>query len=265
MNKILVIGGSGVLGSALVGELQQQAANFIIGSRHQFKADAYDQVNQAAQVPWTRVDLVTGQGLSQALTGVDTVFHLASSEGSIGRQSAETLMTRTLLKALEKSDVRHLLYSSIVGVDTIPYRYFQAKLEAEALIRRNRIPYTILRATQFHSFVDFALHKLLRLPVGFVPQQLRGQPIDVQAVAQELHRLAQLGSQQTILNLGGPEVFDLKTLVQIYRRYRPVPKLIVPIPAVGALMKSFAGGQNTCPWAASQSKTWEQYLIERYG
>lgn len=265
MKKILILGGSGVLGSAVVTTLQNEKISFQTGSRHQIKKDSYSTVNQSTQIPWTHVDLVREEGLPEALTGVDTVLHLASAPGKIGRDFFETVITRNLLNALKQSAVKHLIYSSIVGVDRIQYSYYRAKREAEVLIQESQIPYTILRATQFHDLVDFAITKLMSLPIGFVPKQLLDQPIDVKAMAQELVQLAQSGPQQRIINLGGPEVLDAGTLTKLWMKYRKVSKPIVPIPIIGSLMKSFAKGDHTCPEKATGSKTWEAFLAERYG
>ena len=265
MNKVLVIGGSGVLGSAVVNELQKNQANFLTGSRHQIKTDAYSTVNRATDIPWQQVDLITSEGLSASLVGVDTVMHLASGQGKIGQEPFEVAITRNLLKAVRQSDVTHLIHVSIVGVDKIPYAYYKAKFDTEASIRESQVPYTILRATQFHDFVEFGLSKLLSLPIGFVPKKLRLQPIDLDAVVQKLYQIAEAGSQNTILNLGGPEVYELGTLAKIWMQYRRMSKPIIPIPILGSLMHSIAQGNATCPEKAIGSKTWEDYLAERYG
>ncbi|GAB2569001.1 SDR family oxidoreductase [Spirosoma areae] len=265
MNKVLVTGGSGVLGSAVVHTFQQAQLDFLTGSRKAIKKESYSTVNQSTSVPWTHLDLVTGEGLSVALAGVDTVLHLASAPGKLGNEPVETVITRNLLKAIRQSDVKHLIYSSIVGVDKIQHGYYKAKRRAEVLIEESRVPYTILRATQFHDLVDFVISKLMSLPVGFVPKKLLDQPIHVDAVAQKLYELAQSGPQQTILNLGGPEVLDAGALTQTWMTHRKITKPIVPIPAVGGLMTSFARGEHTCAEKAIGSKTWEAYLAERYG
>lgn len=264
MKKVLVIGGSGVLGSAVVNTLQTNQVPFLIGSRSQIKKDSYSTVNQSTETPWTHVDLISGDGLPEALAGIDTVFHLASGPGKIGREPFETVITRNLLKALKHSDVKHLIYSSIVGVDKVQYSYYRAKLEAERLIQQSQVPYTILRATQFHNLVDFAISKLMSLPIGFIPKKLLDQPIDVDPVAQKLYQLAQADPQRQIFNLGGPEVLDAGVLTQRWMKYRKVSKPIIPIPIIGGLMKSFAKGDHTCSEKATGSKTWDAYLAERY-
>ncbi|GAB4056021.1 SDR family oxidoreductase [Spirosoma litoris] len=265
MNKALIIGGSGVLGSTVVNELQKNQVSFQVGSRYQIKTDAYSRVNQGSNLPWTKVDLLTGQGLKEALAGVDTVFHLASGQGKIGSESVEVVITRNLLEVVKRSEVKHLIYSSIVGVDQIPYSYYQAKFAAEKMIQESKVPFTILRATQFHNFVDYVLSKLLSLPVGFVPKKLRIQPIQVEAVAQELYRLAQAGGQQTIVNLGGPQVYDAGTLTKLWMKSQNISKPILPIPIIGSIFTGISQGNATCREVATDSQTWEDYLVERYG
>ncbi|WP_338871898.1 NAD(P)H-binding protein [Spirosoma sp. SC4-14] len=265
MNKVLVIGGSGVLGSAVVNVLKKQSIPFLIGSRSPVKQNSYSMVNRSAEVPWKRVDLASGSGLTEALAGIDTVMHLASGKGKIGHESFEAGITRNLLNAIKRSDVKHLIYSSIVGIDKIPFSYYQAKLEAEVLIRQSQVPYTILRATQFHNLIDFWISKLLSLPVGFVPKSIRFQPIHVDTVAQKLHELAEAGNQQATLNLGGPDICTLGTLTKQWMNYRKVSKLIVPVPAIGRMMGSLVRGENTCAESDSRSKSWEAYLSSRYG
>ncbi|GAB3964968.1 NAD(P)H-binding protein [Spirosoma terrae] len=266
MNKILVVGGSGVLGSSVVATLQQEQADFLSGSRKPIKNDSYSVVSQSTNTPWQRIDLATGEGLRQALEGVDTVFHLASAPTKIGNEPFDVVATRNLLNALNQSDVKHLIYSSIVGVDTIQYSYYRAKRSAERLIQASQIPYTILRATQFHNLLDFAIGKLLSLPIGFIPRQLKVQPIHVDTVTAELYRLVQAGPQQTIINLGGPKVYDVGTMTQLWMKARNVSKPVIPIPTVGSLMKSLAKGENTCPnKKAIDSADWEEYLRETYG
>ncbi|GAB3711645.1 NAD(P)H-binding protein [Spirosoma flavus] len=262
MKKIVVIGGTGVLGTSVVSTLQQQKIDFIIGSRSRIKTDSYSTVNQSASLPWTRIDLATGEGLTEALTGVDTVIHLASAPTKIGGEPFEVVATRNLLKALRQSEVKHLIYSSIVGVDKVPFSYYQSKFAAEKLIQQQEIPYSILRATQFHDLVDFFIRRLLYLPIGFVPKQLKFQPIHVDAVSTELYRLAQAGPQQAVLNLGGPQLFTLETMTQLWMKTHGVSKPLIPLPTIGRLMKSFEKGENTCTEKAVGSKTWEEYLQE---
>lgn len=265
MNNVLVIGGSGVLGSAVVNLLQQSHISFLIGSRDRVKLDAYSTINRSLDLPWIHTDLLTGEGLVEALVGIDTVFHLASGQGKIGPEAYDVVITRNLLKAVEKSAVKQVIYSSIVGVDKIPLSYHRAKVEAENLIEQSRISSKILRATQFHDLVDSWIGKLLRLPVGFVPPKLLLQPIPVSTVAHELCELAQSRGKQMRVQIGGAQVYPLGALSRLWMQYKQTSKFIVPLPIVGGVMKAVAQGALTCPTRAVNSQTWENYLKERYG
>ncbi|MBN8821565.1 MULTISPECIES: SDR family oxidoreductase [unclassified Spirosoma] len=265
MTKILILGGTGVLGSAMSNWLHNKQADYRIGSRNPIKTKSYSTVNQSSTDNWSHVDLVSGEGLTEAMAGVDTVLHLASGNGKIGRDSFESVLTRNILKAIPKSDVKHLIYCSIVGIDKIPYAYYQAKLDSEALIRNSQVPYTILRATQFHNLIDFFISKLMQFPIGFLPGKLLAQPIHVDAVADKLYQLILAGNQNTILNLGGPQVLDFQTLAKSWMRYRHISKPVLPVPILGSLMSGLAKGYNTCPEMATDSKTWDDYLQNMYG
>ncbi|MGI4871148.1 MAG: SDR family oxidoreductase [Janthinobacterium lividum] len=264
MKKALIIGGSGVLGTALAYLLQARQVDFCIGSRRQFKSDSYSPSQPDSTLPWRRVDLLTGEGLAEALAGVDTVFHLASDQRQVANEPFEVVATRHLLAALQRSNVQHLLYSSIVGVEVIPLGYYQAKLAAEQLIQHSGLPYTIVRATQFHQFVESLLAKLLKFPIGLVPRQLVVQPIDALVVAQALLAAAQRRPQEGILAIAGPAVLDFGTLASSWLASRHLRKPLLNIPLIGEVMHCVARGAATDPAAATPSRGWFDYLAEKY-
>src|SRR3954468_12848008 len=110
-------------------------------------------------------DLLTGAGIREAVTGVDTVLHLAT--GPRGRGDVEA--ARTLLDAATAAGAPHLVLISIVGIDDIPLGYYRDKLAIERTVRESGLPHTILRATQFHSFVEALLTAQRRCPVLLAP------------------------------------------------------------------------------------------------
>jgi uncharacterized protein YbjT (DUF2867 family) len=264
MNKIVVTGGTGVLGSVIVKQLQEQGCDFTVVSRNRHKQGAYSQIVETQDYSWQRVDLSTGDGVVKALTHADTVIHLASAPGMINNEPFEVASIRQLLAAAQKTDINHLIYVSIVGVDRIPFSYYKAKLASEQIVERSHVPYTILRATQFHNFIDYLLGKLFAYPVAFVPKKLKAQPISVEAVATELMKILDAGPQHDIVNLGGRQVLDVGTMAESWQRYQPNTKPVWNVPVVGTLMNAFAKGYNTCPEIASTSETWEEYLIRTY-
>ncbi|MFN7119496.1 MAG: SDR family oxidoreductase [Saprospiraceae bacterium] len=265
MNKALITGGTGVLGTTLVRAFQQNHLDFLTVSRTGKRTQSYTDVTPITKLPWKRADLLTGEGLHEALIGVDTVIHLASVPGGRGKEMPEVTMMRHLMEASRMRQVQHLIYISIVGVDRVPLPYYRSKWEAEQLLQASGIPYTILRATQFHEFVDFMIGQLMRLPIGLVPKKLKIQPISLEAVTHALVQIAEGNAQNRVLNLGGREVLDMGTMVRLWQQYQGVSKPILPLPNIGQLMHTIAKGYLTCPEnRALASTTWEAYLAQQY-
>ena len=114
------------------------------------------------QVSCAVADLITGTGLAAAVQDVDTIVHLASD--SRNARAVDVEGTQRLVDEARAAAVKHLIYVSIVGIDRIPFAYYQCKLEAEQTIASCGVPFSILRATQFHSFVAFLLSEAARFP-----------------------------------------------------------------------------------------------------
>src|SRR3954469_13863591 len=136
--KIVVIGGSGLIGKKLVSILRQQGHEVMAAS------------------PSTGVNAVTGKGLAEALTGAEVVVDVANSPSWEDKAVMEFFETsgRNLLAAEAAANVRHHLALSVVGTECLlASGYFRAKMAQENLIKASRIPYTIVRATQFFEFV----------------------------------------------------------------------------------------------------------------
>ena len=132
---ILVTGGTGSLGRPTV---------------EQLRAAGHD-VRVLSRTPGRAASSATSRPETDSPTpsrGVDTVLHLATTAGSKDRRQ-----TRRLVEASAAAGVTHLVYISIVGVDVNPYPYYRAKLACERVIEESGIPFTILRATQFHRFL----------------------------------------------------------------------------------------------------------------
>ena len=124
---------------------------------------------------WASADFADGRGVTQAVTGVDAIVHAASHPARAAEVDVEG--TRRLLAAAEARSVAHLLYISIVGVDRIPHPYYQRKREAEEIIAGGRVPWSILRLTQFHSFVAHIIKRGARAPfVMLLPKAFGPEP-----------------------------------------------------------------------------------------
>lgn len=136
--KIVIIGGTGLIGTKLAGMLREKGHDVLQASTR------------------TGIDTITGDGLSRALSGADVVVDVANSPSFEDRAVLAFFETssRNLLAAAAAANVQHHVALSVVGTDRLPEcGYFRAKLAQENLIRRSKIPYSILRATQFFEFV----------------------------------------------------------------------------------------------------------------
>ncbi len=170
MKKIAVAGGTGWVGRRVVESVRALGAEPVVIARS------------------TGVDLTTGTGLEEALAGVDAVIDVSNIVTQSRRRATEFFeaSTRHLLRAEERRGVGHHVLLSIVGIDRVGLGYYQAKLAQEEFVRHSEVPWTILRATQFH---EFAAQMLGDGPVALIPSML-SQPVAAQEVADELVRLA---------------------------------------------------------------------------
>jgi len=127
--------------------------------------------------------------------------------------------TRRLLQAAERAGVSHVLFISIVGVDRNPYfPYYRMKLETERIIEHSEVPWTVLRATQFHGFVLRLIQTLDRLPTMVAPRGFLPKPIDVGEVADRSAELALTGPAGRAPDVSGPEVRVFADLARAYFR-----------------------------------------------
>ena len=185
--RILVTGGTGVLGRQVVESAEAAGRTARVGSRGPRRAGV------PAGREWAVMELATGAGMDQAVAGVDVVIHAASDPKR--SQAADVDGTRALVEACRRRGVGHLVYVSIVGIDRIPVRYYQHKLAAEGIVAAGGVPWSILRATQFHPFIDQLLGAAARVPLVMpLPAGFQVQSVDVGEVARRLLRCVDAGS-----------------------------------------------------------------------
>jgi uncharacterized protein YbjT (DUF2867 family) len=223
-------------------------------SRHPRPASA------PAGVGWVTGELLGGQGLADAVTGVGVIVHCASDPL---RPRVDVDGTRNLLRAARAAGTPHLVYISIVGVDQIPYRYYQAKLQAERLIQGSGLPWTILRATQFHQLILLVVSGLARLPVVPVPAATSFQPIDANEVADQLATLATGLPSGRVPDLGGPHIHSAADLLRAYLQAAGRRRLVLPVRLPGATFAGYRRGGHLAPDRAVGRRTWEQFLAEQ--
>src|SRR6266566_4005119 len=177
-SPILVTGGTGTLGRHVVRRLRDAGCDVRVLSRHSH--------SPGDGVEFVTGDLTTGEGIQAAVAGVGTVVHLA------GTAKRDDDKARNLVRAASRAGVRHLVYISVVGADRVPlvsgidramFGYFGSKLAAERVVAESGLPWTTLRATQFHDLQLTVAQQMAKLPVIPIPAGFRFQPVDADEVA----------------------------------------------------------------------------------
>lgn len=251
MESVLVTGGTGRLGRVLVPRLHATAAKVRVLTRSTEPGEG--------QVTG---DLTTGEGLEEAVSGVDTIIHCATNT-RMGKVDVQG--TQRLLYLARRSDVRHLLYVSIVGIDHNPFRYYRTKERVEQMVDASGVPYTIQRATQFHQLIVEIMNRLTKLPVVVVPRDFRSQPIDAEEVAARLADLAAGDPVGRARDIGGPRVDTIDDLLQVYcaavGKSRPVLQVGVP----GKAGRAFRAGSNLLrPGGEKLGGTFDDFLAKQF-
>src|SRR5690349_3904508 len=212
--KIVVVGGTGLIGSKLVRQLREQDYEVV------------------AAAPNTGVNTLTGEGLAEALKGASVVVDVTNSpswEDAAVMMFFET-STRNLLAYGAAAGVKHHVALSVVGTERLlASGFFRAKMAQENLIKASSIPYTIIRATQFFEFVkgiaDFSTEgNKIRLPTALI------QPMAADDVASAVGRVATGAPVNGMVEVGGPEKFRLDELARQYLAANKDPREVVADP-----------------------------------
>jgi uncharacterized protein YbjT (DUF2867 family) len=253
MTSVLVTGASGRLGRAVLERLVEAGFEVRAASRS-VRAPG-------GGVRWVVVDLATGRGLAEAVAGVDVIVHLASVPYK-GRYTLRVELdgTSALLAAAREAGVRHVVYTSIVGADRVPWGYFRTKVRAERLVQEGGVPWTILRATQFHEFVEQALRGMARLGVLVADPGIPAQPVDVRDVARHVVSLIERGPGHEIEDYGGPEVMTMAEAAERWLRARGLRRWLLRVRLPGALGRAFRAGHLTTKAQPTGEITWDEYL-----
>jgi uncharacterized protein YbjT (DUF2867 family) len=206
-------------------------------------------------------DLVTGTGLDDALRGADAVVDVANTT-SPGRSRAIgffTVTTGNLLAAGVRAGVGHHVALSIVGVDRVPLGYYAGKLRQEELVAAGPVPWTVLRATQFHEFPAQFLARV-KGPVVPVPR-MRSATVAAREVAERLVALAAGPASGRVPDLGGPEVHDMPDLTRRMVRALGQRRLVVPVRVPGRVGREMRdGGLLPSGDAATGRQTFDEWL-----
>jgi uncharacterized protein YbjT (DUF2867 family) len=221
--------------------------------------------NAKAGVEWAEASLETGEGLDEALKGVDVVIHCATG-GYTKAKLVDVEGTKRLVEVARKHGVKHLLYISIIGADKIPNSFLQAKYEAEKIIEASGVPYTILRASQFYGeFITPLLKLVTKPPIGLIPKDFRYQPIDIDEVAAHMVELVKAGPGGRVPEIAGPRTYHLIDLARTWLQAQGKRKPLLQIPVPGKFAAATRAGYGTAPESARNGLTWEAWLQRQYG
>ncbi|ADB30899.1 NmrA family protein [Kribbella flavida DSM 17836] len=245
MAEFLVTGSSGQVGRPAAAALRARGAD-VLGLSRRGGPGA------------VAADLLTGQGVDEALKSCGTVLHLAA-----GNNKRDLRLIGNLTAAAKRAGVGHVVLISIVGCDRIPLGFYRDRATIEQLALASGVPVTIQRTTQFHSLIDqlFSVQKFLPVVLG---PRWRFQPIAVEEVVTRLVELAVGAPQGRADDIGGPAQHSMRELHAAWKQATRSrrPGLIVRPP--GKLSAAYDAGPNLVPGPAYGQRTFEQYLREKY-
>src|SRR5690242_1547222 len=260
---ILVTGGTGTLGKLVVPRLREAGAKVRVLSRQD-----RDGHGVGDGVEYVRGDLDTGAGIEAAVTGAEVIVHCA------GAQKGDGDKARALVLAASRAGKPHLVNISVVGADRVPqdsgldramFGYFGSKLDAEQAVAASGLPWTTLRATQFHELWLTVARALAKLPVIPVATGTRFQPVDAGEVADRLVELA-LGSPAGLApDIAGPRVYPMADLVRSYLRAAGKRRPLLPMRLPGKAAAAVRAGANLGNERGGGHVTWEEFLAARVG
>jgi uncharacterized protein YbjT (DUF2867 family) len=242
--RIAVAGGTGAVGRHVVDVVRERGHEAVVVSRSQ------------------GVDLVSGEGVLEAVRGADAVVDVASVQTRDSTASEEFFgsVTRGLLDAEQRESVGHHVALSIVGIDAAPEAYYAGKVLQERLVAEGVVPWTILRATQFHEFAQ-QIHGAVAVgPVRLVPR-MRSQPVAAREVAERLVELVEAGPSGRVADLGGPEERRMVDMVRAYARRIGARGPVVQVPLPGAFGRAMRDGSLVAGPAADHGRqTFDEWL-----
>jgi uncharacterized protein YbjT (DUF2867 family) len=251
-STLLLTGGTGTLGRVVTPLLQDAGVNVRVLSRRSHES--------GDGIEYVTGDLLNGEGIEPAVDAAETILHLAGGANAKGDGDA----TRNLVRAASRAGVQHLVYISVIGADRMPLGYFRNKLDAERVVADAGVPWTMLRAAQFHDLVLTVMQAMAKLPVIPVPGGLRFQPVDSGEVAARLVELTLDKPAGLVPDLAGPKVYGMADLIRGYLRARGKRRLMMPVRMPGKAGRAYRAGENlSLEGAAVGKRAWEDFLAER--
>ncbi|KAA6436375.1 NAD(P)H-binding protein [Agrococcus sediminis] len=250
--RVVVVGGSGNAGSAIVRALGRRGAQAVPMSRSG---------KAIAGAPGVKADIVTGEGLDEALAGADVLVDAANSRNPLDLKPF-TIGARNLVAAAERAGVRRAVVLSIIGVDRSKLSYHRRKREQELTYLGSSLDVTIVRAAQFHEWsVDFFE---AGSALGAIPVVLGGrlQPVAVSEVADLVADEALEPSGERMLEIAGPQVRVSRDLARAWQAATGARGLIVNGPFPPSMVDYLRSGANLSE-RRKGTVTFEEWLARR--
>lgn len=256
MSRVLVTGGTGPIGRALVERLIENGHHVRVLSR---RSNA--EIPEFAELAIG--DLETGRGLDSAVKGAEILVLCATSPFRAMRD-VDVDGTRRILDAAKAAGGRpHVVLPSTVGADSNPLPYYEARRAAEDIVRASGLPWTVLRATETHDLVFNVFEREAWLPVFLVPKGLRLQPVDARDVAQRLAQIVEAGPLGRAPDFGGPEVRGVEELARRYLEASNRRKPVWSVPLPGLVGRAFGERRGIEAAEREGARGWEGFLSTR--
>lgn len=255
--RLAVAGGTGVVGRYVVDEAVRRGHEVVVLSRHR-PAEP-----ERPGVHWSRADVVSGDGVREALAGVDAVVDCTNA-ATMNADVASAFFrdaTRHLTTVGAEQGVRHHVVLSIVGIDDVPTGYYRGKLAHEQTALAGPVPATVLRATQFHEFPGQILARTRRGPLALMPR-MRVATVAAAEVGRALVELAEQPARGRAPDLGGPEEGDLADLARRYVRALGERVLVLPVRMPGAAGRAVRAGALVPKDGARGRLTFDAWLAD---
>ncbi len=228
-DRVLITGGTGTLGRLVVARRRAADRKVRVLTRRARE--------EQEGIEFVIGDLTTGEGIEAAVDDTEVIVHCA------GTQKDDEDKALNLVRAASAARVQHLVYISVVGAEKIPvesgvdramFGYFAFKLAAERVVAESGLPWTTLRATQFHDLILAVSRQMARLPLLPVPVGFRFQPVDAGEVAARLVDLAWAAPAGLVPDIAGPQVYGVAELLGGYLQATRKRRLIVRRPGKAA-------------------------------
>jgi uncharacterized protein YbjT (DUF2867 family) len=241
--RVAVAGGTGAVGRHVVAELERTGQDAVVLSRS------------------SGVDLTTGVGLVERLKGCDAIIDVTNRTVMREKPAVEFFgtVTRNLLDAGARAGVGHVIALSIVGVDEVDWGYYLGKRKQEELVSGGPLPWTVLRATQFHEFPEPLLDQA-RGPFAVVPKMLC-RPVATVDVAARLVELA--GTPSRFVQIAGPAEWRMEEMAKRIAKARGYRKLVIPVRLPGKVGRAMTGGALVPRGPFTEApRTFEEHLAD---